>query len=424
MNAVVKKNKFRHMVGKDPYEVPLEDYDVSQRELFQQMTFPGYFKRLREEAPIHFCKDSRFGPYWSITRFQDIVEAETNTELFSSEPSIAILELDGPMPPMFIAMDEPNHGIQRRTVQDVVAPKNLAQLEGLIRERIANILDTLPVGEAFDWVDLVSKELTSQMLATILGFPFEDRRNLTYWSDVATAVPGPDSIISSYQDWGNILGGQCAPAFMQLWEEKKKAPEEFTLISMLAHGESTKNMATENPAEYMGNVRLLVGGGNDTTRNTLSGSVYFMDKNPHEYEKLLADQALLPSFISEVIRYQTPLTHMRRTVTKDTVYKGQKMKKGDKVILWYVSGNRDSDEIDNADEFIIDRKNPRHHISFGFGIHRCMGNRLAEMQLRVTWEEILKRFARVEVLEEPERNYSNFIKGYTNLMVKLHPKAS
>lgn len=419
-----EKNIYRHMVDKGPYDVALEDYDVSQRELFQNMTYDGFFERLRNEDPIHYCKDSKFGPYWSITRFEDLVDAERATDIFSAEPTISIQDFGGEvdLPPMFIAMDEPKHGEQRRSVQGVVAPQNLAQLEATIRERVEGILDSLPIGESFNWVDRVSIELTGQMLATIMGFPFEDRRKLTYWSDVATAVPGshPDCIVSSYQETADILINQMVPTFIEMFEYRKKKPGQFDVISMLANTEATKNMVQDNLMEFLGNLILLIVGGNDTTRNSISGSVYFLNKFPAEYEKLKDDLSLIPSLVSETIRYQTPLTHMCRRVKKNTVFKGKELKKGDKVVLWYVSGNRDSSAIERADEFIIDRKNPRHHISFGFGIHRCMGNRLAEMQLRIVWEEIMKRFERVEVLSEPKRPYSNLVKGYSEMQVKLH----
>ena len=164
-------------------------------------------------------------------------------------------------------------------------------------------------------------------------------------------------------------------------------------------------------------------GGNDTTRNSISGGVLALNQNPAEYDKLRANPALIPGMVSEIIRWQTPLSHMRRTATRDFEFRGKQIKKGDKVVMWYISGNQDDEVIDRADEFLIDRANPRHHVSFGFGIHRCMGNRLAEMQLRVLWEEIMQRFQKIELVGEPERIVSNFIKGYTDLPVKLIPKS-
>ena len=417
----VAEQEFNHMFGKDPYSIPLEDYDVSQPELFMSGTELPYFERLRKEAPVHYCKDSENGPYWSVTRYKDIMEVENNPAVFSSEPSITLVDPDPDFDiSMFIAMDEPKHGDQRKTVQGIVAPPSLAVLEPVIRERIVGILDTLPVNETFDWVDKVSIELTGQMLATLFDFPFEERRNLTYWSDVATTIPGPDALIQSIDERQNILLTECLPAFTKLWNQRVNEPPKGDLISMLAHGKETRDMG---PMEFMGNLMLLIIGGNDTTRNSLSGGVLFLNQNPDQYDKLRANPGLIPKMIPEIIRNQTPLTHMRRTATEDYVLQGQNIKKGDKVAMWFLSGNRDADAIENADDFIIDRKTPRQHLSFGFGIHRCMGNRLAEMQLRVTWEEILKRFEKVEVVGEPVRNYSPFVRGYAELPVKLIPKA-
>ncbi len=406
----------------DPYSLPLEALDPARIPIFQEDKLWGYFERLRKEDPVHFLPDSPYGPYWSITKFDDIMFVDTNHELFSSEDGITIGPLKAEeerakefQTAMFIAMDPPKHDVQRATVTPVVAPRNLAALEGIIRERAGRILDSLPAGETFNWVDLVSIELTTQMLATLFDFPFEERRKLTHWSDVATSGP---ELMDIEERRAELL--QCLEYFTRLWQERKENPQPgMDLISMLAHGENTKHMM---PMEFLGNLILLIVGGNDTTRNSISGGVLALNENPDEYAKLRKNPGLISSMVPEIIRWQTPLSHMRRRATQDVELRGKTIKKGDKVVMWYVSGNRDEEAIDNPNSFIIDRKRPRHHLSFGFGIHRCMGNRLAEMQLRVLWEEILQRFEFVEVVGEPQRTPSVFVKGFTELPVRVHPK--
>ena len=400
------------------YAMPLEDINVAPPELFQTHTFWPYFERLRKEAPVHYCREHEHGPYWSVTKYNDIMHVDTNHGIFSSEGGITIAEQDEDFQlPMFIAMDPPKHDAQRKVVSPIVSPQNLAQMEGLIRSRICEIFDALPIGETFDWVDRVSIELTTQMLATLFDFPFEDRRKLTRWSDVATAAPGSGIIETEDQRRAELY--ECADYFMRLWNERVNNPNPGgDLISMLAHGESTRNM---DRMEYLGNLILLIVGGNDTTRNSITGGVLALNENPDQYEKLRNDHSLVTSMVPEIIRWQTPLAHMRRRALQDTVLGGQQIKKGDKVLMWYVSGNRDEEAIENPNAFIIDRERPRQHLSFGFGIHRCVGNRLAEMQLRIVWEEILKRWKFIEVMEQPKRVFSSFVKGYEYMPVRIHP---
>jgi len=406
---------FRAEARARAYALPLDKINVSDPELFRTDSFWPYFERLRKEDPVHYQKEHEFGPFWSVTKFQDILFVDTNHKLFSSEPAITIVDPSEDFRlPMFIAMDPPKHDAQRKVVSPIVAPNNLALLEPLIRERVGKIFDALPRGEAFDWVDRVSIELTTQMLATLFDFPWEDRRKLTYWSDMATAGPETPGYVDEDHRKATLM--ECAAYFMNLWNERVNAPPKGDLISMLAHGESTKNMEMQ---EFLGNLILLIVGGNDTTRNSMTGGLYALNKNPAEYDKLLANPSLVPGMVSEIIRWQTPLAYMRRTALQDVEMHGKTIKKGDKVLMWYVSGNRDETEIENPDAFIIDRPNPRHHLSFGFGIHRCVGNRLAELQLRIVWEEILARFGKIEVVEEPVRVPSPFVKGYLKMMVKI-----
>lgn len=403
--------------SEDPVTYPLDELDISLPQRFQDNSFWPFFERMRKEDPVHYCKDSIFGPYWSVTKFNDIMTVEKDFETFSSDDGITLADRQADFNlTNFIAMDPPKHDVQRRTVQSSVAPKNLAQMESLIRSRVITILDSLPIGETFNWVDLVSVELTTQMLATLFDFPFEDRRKLTYWSDMATS--------------GELSGGptpepvrraalmECLEWFTRLKNERSnQADPAFDLVSMLANGKDTKNM---DPMEYLGNLVLLIVGGNDTTRNSLTGGVLALNENPAEYQKLRDNVALIPNMVSEILRWQTPLAYMRRTATRDVELGGKQIKKGDKLAMWYVSGNRDEEVIENPDQFLIDRKNARHHLAFGFGVHRCMGNRLAEMQLRIAWEEIMQRFSFIEVMEQPERVQSSFVKGYTTLPVRLH----
>ena len=414
---------------------PLADINPANVEQFQADTVMPYFARLRREDPVHYTADSEFGPYWSITRWDDIMVVDTDHQAFSSAEGIglpnlkAVEEQDKALAAMgrerrkggagFITMDEPEHTVHRTAVSPTVAPANIARMAPVVRERAGQILDSLPIGKPFDWVDLVSKELTAMTLATLFDFPFEDRRKLTYWSDMFTNMPGHGPVTSWEQKAGAIM--ECFMAFQGLWNERVNAEPGIDLISMLTHNPNTRTMS---PDQYQGTVVLLIIGGNDTTRNTISGSVYALNKFPGEYAKLRADPArLIPSMVSETIRWQTPLAHMSRVATRDIEVGGKTIRKGERVVMWYLSGNRDESKLADPDAFIIDRERPRQHLSFGFGIHRCVGNRVAEMQLTIIWEEILKRFPVIELAGEPVRTYSSFVHGYESMPVIIPARA-
>ena len=406
--------------GRDEaFAMPLEEIDISNPFWFQNDTIEHFFERLRRDDPVHFYDSPRYGPYWSVTKYKDIMHVDTNHAIFSSDWSQGGISLfDAPLDQrlqMFIAMDQPKHDEQRKSVSPIVAPGNLATMEATIRERTCKVLDGLPRNETFNWVERVSIELTTMMLATLFDFPFEDRKLLTWWSDVATSVPEIDGLVESQEARMAELGKMLA-YFTKLWNERVNAPPGNDLISMLAHNPATRNMG---PREFMGNLVLLIVGGNDTTRNSMSGGLLAMSRNPGEWAKLRANRSLIDSMVPEIIRWQTPLPMMRRTALSDTELGGKQIKKGDKVIMWYLSGNRDEDAIERPTDFIIDRARPRQHLSFGFGIHRCVGNRLAEMQIKILWEEILNRFDSIEVMGPPKRLLSNFVRGITHLPVRL-----
>ena len=402
--------------------LPLDQLDPVNPQYFVDDTVGHVFERLRREDPVHHSRSpiGPIGDYWSVTRYDDIMAVDTNPAVFSSDWTRGGITLTD-FPPgeqqlqMFIAMDPPKHDEQRKAVSPIVAPANLNNWQSLIRERTVRVLESLPRNETFDWVDKVSIELTTAMLATLFDFPFEDRRLLTHWSDMATAnklidpnAPEPEVRMGELK---KMLG-----YFTQLWNERVNQPPRTDLVSMLAHGEKTRNMG---PLEFMGNLVLLIVGGNDTTRNSMTGGLLALHDNPQEMAKLRANPALIDSLVPEIIRWQTPLAYMRRTATVDTELGGKHIRKGDKLAMWYLSGNRDEAAIPEPNRFIVDRARPRQHLSFGFGIHRCVGNRLAELQLKILWEELLQRFPVIEVMGPPTRVRSTFVRGFTKLPVRL-----
>lgn len=401
----------------------LADVNPANPKLFSEERILPLFEQMRAEQPVHYCKDSAYGPFWSVTRHADIMAVDKNHQEFSSDAIFGGIMIDDDIVgdpdgdffvKSFITMDPPEHGPQRKAVSKIAAPTSLSSFEGLIRERTQGLLDSLPVGEEFDWVESVSVELTTMMLATLFDFPFEDRHKLTRWSDVTTAEADSPIVGSQEQRISELM--ECLAYFKRLKQERKDGPANFDLVTMLAQDSVT---ADQPDTHFLGNLMLLIVGGNDTTRNTMSASINAFHKFPEQLDILKARPELLDNMISEVVRWQTPLSHMRRTAMVDTHIGDQRIKKGDKVVMWYYSGNRDESVFDNSDELDITRQNSRNSLSFGFGLHRCLGMRLAEMQMRVLWQEILKRWQRIEIVGEVERVESNFVNGYLKMPVRI-----
>lgn len=397
---------------------PVDPFDVSRPDIYRDDTWHEPFRRLRAEAPVHKVADSDFGPYWSVSTYKPIVEVESLPDLYSSEANgftISPIASDEVRMPMFIGRDRPIHTAQRRTVAPAFTPSEMVRLTRNIRDRSAEVLDTLPWNTGFDWVERVSIELTTQMLAILFDFPWEDRAKLTMWSDWMGDIELAKSEELRQQRLEKIY--ECGAYFQKLWAAKAGAAPTPDLISMMIHSDAMSHM---EPNEFMGNLILLIVGGNDTTRNTMSGLVYALDQFPAERAKLEADSALIPNAVSEIIRWQTPLAHMARTAQQDTELMGQRIAAGDKVVMWYISANRDESVFGpNADDYQVDRPNARRHLAFGHGIHRCVGARLAELQVAILLEEMAKRRMRVNVTGAPDRVAACFVHGYRHLPVEI-----
>ncbi len=407
----------------DPSTLSLDQIDVSDPRLYRDDVADAYFARLREEAPVHFCAHSNYGPFWSLTRYADIVRVNAADDVFSCDYERGghilgyqkLFRDHGVDARMFQSTDAPKHTAQRKAIAPLVARASVKDMESVMRELCCRILDELPVGEPFNWVERFSIEMTTQVLARLFDFPWEQRRLLTRWSDVAVTEPG-FGIVDSWEQRRSELEA-CFTTFARLWQERAGDAPANDLLSLMIHSPGTKDLS---PEEFLGNLINVIVGGNDTTRNSFTGGVVALNRYPDEYEKLRADPTLVETMVPEIIRWQTPISHMARTALEDTEIDGKVIKAGDRVALWYISGNRDEQMIDNPDAFIIDRKKARQHLSFGFGAHHCVGYRVAELQLKVAWEEILQRFRHIEIVGDPVRTCSNVIHGYSALPVRLH----
>ena len=422
---------YEEWLAANPQAAPVhtQPWDVSASSIYVEDRWGPIFAEMRAKAPINKVTGTPYGDYWNVTTHKAIQHVESLPELYSSGWQHGGITIGDPpagmdpatlaarQMPMFIAMDRPEHTGQRRTVAPAFTPAEIARMEAEIRHRTGEVLDSLPWGEKFDWVDKVSIELTTGMLAILFGFPWKDRRLLTFWSDWAGDVEL--TLAPELSDQRFEILSEMARYFQGLWMERMGKAPTPDLISMMIHSPA---MATMSPLEFMGNLVLLIVGGNDTTRNTMSGIVHALDQFPDQRALLEADTSLIPNAVQECLRFVTPLAHMRRTCTADNELFGQQIKAGDKVIMWYLSANRDETVFENPDKLIVTRENARRHLAFGYGVHRCVGARLAELQLRVLLEEMHERRMRVRVAGDVKRVRANFVHGFRKMEVVLEKR--
>ncbi|MCA1749076.1 MAG: cytochrome P450 [Parasphingopyxis sp.] len=399
------------------------EWDVSRPEIYAEDRWQPIFREMRAKAPINKVIGSDYADYWNVTSYKAIQQVESLPDIYSSSGElggITIVNEDNDLPeeikikaPMFIAMDRPEHTAQRRVIAPAFTPGEMERMSTDIRRRTAELLDSLPFDEEFDWVDTVSIELTTQMLAILFDFPWEDRRKLTEWSDWAGDITASLDEARAREQLAKLF--EMAAYFKNLWDQRLDADEAPDLLSRMIHSE----MREMDEMTFLGNLMLLVVGGNDTTRNSMSGFAYGLDQFPGEREKLEKNPELIPGAVQELLRWQTPLAHMRRTTTQDTELMGHRIPEGEKVILWYISANRDEEMFERPDDIILDREKPGRHLAFGWGIHRCVGARLAELQLRLLLEEMAARRIRVNVTGDPVRVAQCFVHGFRKLPVTL-----
>lgn len=396
---------------------PLAALDVSRMDRFATDTYWPFFARLRSEDPVHYCADSIHGPYWSITRYADVNRVERDFRRFSSAGNVII----GDVPPQFDApafatADPPVHTAERKAVALALAPRRLTRLESEIRGEIQDILDGLPLEQEFNWVERVSVELTTRMVAILFDFPRDERRMLPYWAEVLVTTPEPGAAVATWDERKAILD-QYLERVLRLWRERCGDPSRDDVIAVLASHPNTAAMISDEK-HLIGTVTMIAGA-NEAARGAISGGVVAFDRFPEQWHKLRANPALLENAVAEIVRWQTPITHMRRTATEDLEFGGKHIRRGDRVVMWYCSANRDAAMFEDADRFRIDRPNARRHAAYGFGIHHCLGRHVAALELRLLWEEILKRYKRLQVTAPPRRLASNFSANYSEVRVRL-----
>jgi cytochrome P450 len=398
---------------------PINRVDVSQDALYVDNTWREPFARLRAEMPLSWCPESPFGAYWSAVSHELVQEVELRHDVFSSRWDLGNItiaqDVGGREFPNFIAQDPPIHTAQRKVIAPAFSPSQMLKLTAQVRERTAMLIDGLPSGETFDWVERVAIPQTLGMLCILFDMPFEEWRDIKRWSDWASGVSA-DHLGDEYLAQFLVEMGEMLVRFDRELEDRRGKPPSDDLLSRMVHSEAMGNL---EPMERIANIALLIVGGNDTTRNSISGLAEALDRYPDQLDRLRADPSLIPNAAQEIIRWQSPVTHMRRTALADAELGGQTIRKGEKIVMWYISANRDEKVFADAERFDVGRANARRHLGFGHGIHRCVGAKLAEAQIATLIGEIVSRKLRIVPQGKPSRLANPFLHGFTAMPVRL-----
>ena len=380
--------------------------------------------RIRRDYPVYWNEESPdWGPgFWNLTRYEDIVAASRNPEVFSSASGINISYPATADPAIvtavvgnMICMDPPLHRVYRKIAKPFFTRAWIGALEGRVQELVTGILDTALEKKDCDFMTDVAAPLPISVLCDLLGVPQSDWKLIFDWSNVLIGFEDPELGVSQEYVEGTFMSlfgyGQ------QMIADRRQNPRD-DLMTAIANA---KPEGGEEIPEHLlnGFFLLMVIAGNETTRNSLSGGMHALIENPAERRKLEQNPSLLPTAIEEILRWVSPVNHMRRTATRDTEVRGVKIAAGDKVVLWYPAANRDPDAFDRPETFDVTRT-PNDHLAFGIGEHFCLGAQLARLQLRVMFQELLRRTRSVEMTGDVKYMWTNFINGIKAMPVRIH----
>lgn len=388
-------------------------------ELYERGEALALFAQLRGQAPIWWTPMPD-GGFWSVLRYADIQEVSRDSGRFSSARRYGghrihderVFEGSRGLAASLLSMDGVEHSSHRAVLTPALTPAKLGALEARVLERAQRLLDTLADCDTCDFVDAVAAELPIQVLAELLGVPQSDRAHLLEWSNAIVLNEDPD-ICPSAEHMLRCMD-ETRQYAIKLWRERLRRPSD-DLITMLVEAEvDGENISIE---EYIAQFSMLLVAGNETVRNTLSGGLLLLSQHPEQRRRVQQDPSLWPGAVREILRHVTPAMHMRRSATQETEIAGQVIAEAEKVVLWYLSGNFDEQAFENAEAFDVCRKGPA-HLSFGYGAHRCLGSRLAELQLRICFEQLFKRFPDIEPCGPARRVRSSFIHGIKSLPVR------